>query len=265
MFAPMNIFPAFLLLATEALSASGQTPAASPPVPGSWRWVPEFSDEFTASALDQKKWQPANPEWPGRPPGFYREQNVVIRDGKLHLLLKSENVPEMPAGYRDYTCAIVRSRQRIRYGYFEIRAQAAATNGTSAFWFYHNEPERWTEIDIFELSPRHSKSGRTLFTNAPVIRYPGLAGELHHKQEFALKGDPAAAFHIWGLLWDAGSLTWYLDGKALRTLANTHWKTPLRLILDTETHPDWLGLPDPAALPAAFMIDYVRTWQNTAS
>jgi hypothetical protein len=50
----------------------------------------------------------------------------------------------------------------------------------------------------------------------------------------------------------------------MRSLANTHWKTPLRLILDTETQPGWLGLPDPATLPAAFVIDYVRTWHPAA-
>lgn len=250
-------------LALVALTANANAAPGPPAFPGVWKAVPEFSDEFDGTAVDTGKWQPNNPEWPGRPPGFYREKNVVLKDGKLHLQLKAENVPEMPAGYKDYTCATVRSRQRIRYGYFEIRAQAAATQGSSAFWLYHNEPERWTEIDIFELSPRHPKFGRTLFTNAPVIRYPGLTGPLDHKLEIPLKSDPAAAFHTWSLLWDAGVLTWYLDGKPLRTLANTHWKSPLRLILDTETHPDWLGLPDPAGLPAAFVIDYVRTWQKT--
>lgn len=252
-----------LHLAALILAASTVTAAPEPPaLPGVWKAVAEFSDEFDAPGLDREKWHADNPEWPGRPPGSYREQNVVIKDGHLHLLLKSENVPEMPPGYKDYTCAILRSRQRIRYGYFEIRSKAAASNGTSAFWLYHNESERWTEIDIFELSPRHPRYGRTLFTNAPVIRYPGLSGELAHKEEFTLKDDPAGSFHTWGLLWNATALTWYLDGKALRTLPNTHWKSPLRLILDTETHTDWLGLPDPAALPAAFIIDYVRTWQS---
>ncbi len=255
------------VLACFSLAAMGLATAAPPPptLPGKWKWVPEFSDEFEDATLDRTKWHDQNPEWPGRPPGFYRPQNVVIKDGKLHLHLKAENVPEMPAGYKDYTCAILRSRLRIRYGYFEIRAQAAASVGTSAFWLYHNEPERWTEIDVFELSPRHRLYGRTLFTNAPVIRYPGLTGQLDHKLEIPLKDDPAAAFHTWGILWDAGSLTWYLDGKPLRTLANTHWKSPLRLILDTETHTDWLGLPEPASLPATFIIDYVRTWQSPPS
>lgn len=232
-----------------------------PGVPGNWRAVPEFSDEFNGTELDNRKWHALNPEWPGRPPGLYQEKNVVVKDGKAHLYLKAGQVPNAPEGYKDYTCATIRSRQRIRYGYFEIRAQVAASSGTSAFWFYHREPARWTEIDVFELAPAHPKFGRTLFTNAPVLAYPGQQGERHHKQEFPLRFDPSTEFHTWGLLWTADLLTWYQDGKPLRSLANTHWKSPLRLILDTETHPDWMGLPDPATLPAAFIVDYVRTWQ----
>ena len=240
--------------------------AESPPppsLPGNWTFIPEFSDEFNLPTLDLTKWHPNNPEWPGRPPALYREENVTIKNGKLNLLLKAETLPPgTPAGYRDYSCAIVRTRQRIRYGYFEIRAQAAPSIATSAFWLYHNQPDRWLEIDIFELSPRHATYARTLFTNAPVIKFPGLEKELAHKQEFPLKDDPSADFHTWGLLWNADLLTWYLDGKPLRSLTNTYWKIPLRLILDTETHTDWLGLPPKESLPATFTIDYVRTWQT---
>lgn len=149
----------------------------------------------------------------------------------------------------------MRRLKRFRYGYFEIRCRAGASAGTSAFWFYHQQPERWVEIDVFELSPRQAQYGRTLFNNAPVIRYPGQTGELPHQQEGPLKEDPSAGFHTWGLLWEADLLTWFLDGKPMRSLANTHWKTPLRLMLDPETQPGWLGLPDPATLPATFVID----------
>jgi beta-glucanase (GH16 family) len=258
---PVIARTAALLCALTALPATALPPP--PALPGSWKWVPEFSDEFNAAELDLKKWQPHHPGWPGRPPGFLLERNVVQKEGKLELHLKAENVPGMPEGYKDYTCGILRSRSRIRYGYFEIRARAAASNGTSAFRFSHEEPERWTGIGIFELAPRHPRSGRTLFTDAPVLRYPGLAGPLDHHQEIPLQADPSAGFQIWGLHWDAGVLTWFLDGKPLRTLTNTHWKTPLRLMLDTGTHPEKLGLPDRADLPAVFTIDYVRSWQST--
>ncbi len=102
---PGLFLPGFLAIQAAALA---QQPA-SPPIPGYWRIVPEFSDEFNAPELDAGKWQPKNPEWPGRPPGLYLEKNVTLKNGKLQLQLKAENVPDMPAGYKDYTCAIVRS------------------------------------------------------------------------------------------------------------------------------------------------------------
>jgi hypothetical protein len=30
---------------------------------------------------------------------------------------------------------------------------------------------------------------------------------------------------------------------------------------DSETMPEWFGLPDPKTLPASFSIEYVRSWR----
>ena len=57
--------PAFLLLLLT-VSSPAQSPPA-PALPGKWKLVPEFTDEFDAPKLDQAKWQPRNPEWYGRP------------------------------------------------------------------------------------------------------------------------------------------------------------------------------------------------------
>ena len=48
----------------------------------------------------------------------------------------------------------------------------------------------------------------------------------------------------------------------VRTLANTWWHQPLHVNFDSETFPNWFGLPDPAELPATFSIDYVRSWRS---
>jgi hypothetical protein len=97
----MPFLIAILLLALGGTDLAMDGAPSAPALPGKWKLVPEFTDEFDAPKLDQAKWQPRNPEWSGRPPGCYQEQNVVIKEGKLHLLLKAENVPEMPPGYQD--------------------------------------------------------------------------------------------------------------------------------------------------------------------
>jgi hypothetical protein len=52
----------------------------------------------------------------------------------------------------------------------------------------------------------------------------------------------------------------YFDGVLVRTVANTMWHQPLFLIFDSETMPDWFGMPADADLPSTFSIEYVRAW-----
>ena len=37
---------------------------------------------------------------------------------------------------------------------------------------------------------------------------------------------------------------------------------PLYLILDSETMPDWFGMPEDNDLPSTFSIQYVRAWKR---
>ena len=50
--------------------------------------------------------------------------------------------------------------------------------------------------------------------------------------------------------------------KVVHEQENTHWHQPLHLNFDSETMPDWFGLPDKKDLPATFSIDYVRSWRK---
>ena len=44
-------------------------------------------------------------------------------------------------------------------------------------------------------------------------------------------------------------------------MENTHWHQPLSLNLDSETMPEWFGLPDEASLPSTFSVEYIRSWR----
>ena len=39
---------------------------------------------------------------------------------------------------------------------------------------------------------------------------------------------------------------------------------PLNLNFDSETMPEWFGLPKKEELPAVFQIDYLRAWKKAA-
>ena len=41
-----------------------------------------------------------------------------------------------------------------------------------------------------------------------------------------------------------------------------HWHQPLFLIFDSETMPQWFGMPDDNDLPSTFSVEYVRAWKQ---
>ena len=129
-----SIFVSALLL----LQALGLRSQADPPPGAKWTPIREFTDEFEGKDLDLQKWQRGNPNWLGREPGLFVDQNVTVQDGKLQLCIKAENPPNAPKGYHDFTCACLTSRNRVRYGYFEIRTKIMNSKGSSSFRFFNN-------------------------------------------------------------------------------------------------------------------------------
>ncbi len=264
-----------------ALDASSAAPEAAPPVippameppppvipapqtqtPKKWTVVPEFTDEFNGDKLDFQKWMTGIHGWKGREPALNMPENVQVKDGLLQITLKPESVPQMEAGYRDFTSGAVSSLNRIRYGFFEVRAKPLKAAAASSFWFSHNAGDQWTEIDVYEIIGNGPKSTNQLHMNAHIFK--GMDVDTHRESPMAwpLQFDPTGDFHVYGLMWDAISLKWFVDGKAVRQKPNIYWKQPLHLILDAEVMTHWVGEPDKADLPATYQVDYVRAWQS---
>lgn len=230
---------------------------------GVWEAVPELGDEFDGSELDRSKWHATNPEWEGRQPGFYAEENVRVADGRLRITMRRDTAPAALAakGYRDWSSGAVQSRALASYGYYEIRAKAMGSSGSSAFWFYRHTPTSWTEIDVFEIFARSEKKRRevtmTLHLFDPVSGHD-TPREAIWRAPFDLDDD----FHVYGLAWSADEIAFDIDGVTVHRTANTHWHEPLSLNLDSETMEVWAGLPRDADLPSTFEIDYVRAWRR---
>lgn len=99
--------------------------------------------------------------------------------------------------------------------------------------------------------------------------------------------------HVFGLEWDDTSLKWYVDGELKRTTtqSDVSWQVaqynapgeptrgtghrfagtrfaphlfnlPLQVMLNVEYVPGWHGPVNPADLPAAMRVDYLRVWQK---
>ncbi len=235
---------------------------------GAWTPYAPMSDEFEAGSLDTNKWVCNLEWWQGRPPSLFSAKNVTVSNGLLQLTMRQETLPAglRQAGYHDYSSAALHSRDRTCYGYFEVKARPMNSAGSSAFWFQQDAVPNWaTEIDVFELC---GKSARYEFSDHMTLHVFATPQEKRHwsvGQDWVAPWKLADRFHVYGLEWDPEDLKYYVDGVLVRQVQNTHWHQPLYLILDSETMPDWFGMPDDRDLPSTFAVAYVRAWKGNQS
>jgi len=250
-----------LLLTVSLLCAYASTTYADPPPGDKWLPIPELTDEFKGTTLDAAKWHDHNPTWQGREPGLFSKGNVRVSGGMLHLSARAEELKNPPKGYHSFTTAAVKSKALVQYGYFEIRCRPMKSAASSAFWFYHSTKEEWTEIDVFEICGVGEKWKRKYHMNAHVFHAPEVKEHIARDGEWTAPFDFAGDFHVYALEWTKEKIIWSVDGKVVRELKNTHWHQPLHLNFDSETMPEWFGLPKTTDLPSTFSIDYVRSWR----
>jgi len=232
---------------------------------GEWTRYAPMTDEFDGAALDGIKWWPRNPTWLGRQPGWFYEKNVSVSGGKLHLHMKKEEPAEIPKdkGYHTWTSAAVQSKSRVLYGYFEVKARAMNSAGSSSFWFYYSEKDLWTEIDVFEIGGGAPGFEKKYNMNVHVFKTPEETRHWSKGGVWEAAANLADNYHVYGLEWDKDRITWYFDGVPIRWVENTHWHQPLTLNFDSETMPEWFGLPKDEDLPSVYSIEYVRAWKKT--
>ncbi len=228
-------------------------------------------DEFEGAALDTNKWIVGMSWWRGRQPAWFNPTNVSVGQGRLHLTMRKESVPkEMEKhGYRDYTSAALHTRARSSYGYYEVKARAMNSAGSSSFWFQQEDraahPGWATEVDVFELCGKHPGHEQRYYMTLHVTQTPQEKRHWSVGSSWTAPWRFADDFHVFGFEWGRKELRWYVDGVLVRTVQNTHWHQPLFLIFDSETMPEWFGLPNDADLPSTFSIEYVRAWTGSES
>ncbi|MPW27547.1 carbohydrate-binding protein [Agarivorans sp. B2Z047] len=265
---------------------------------GGWTMVEELSDEFDSPQFNEYnlmgkengKWLPNNHIWGGRAPAVFAPKNVKQEGGKLHLSIANDE-SYTPHGfwnewYYGWTSASVQNVNPIRYGYFEVKSKVGI--GSSGFWLYaetledkeylsqFNEPghvKSKLELDVYEQSGRRSEwapyynmnswvfihQGEEMsYVNEEGNEYTAYQNGGHWKADIDFADD----FHVYGFYWGPEEITWYFDGKPIRSMKNRYYHTPLYLLLDTETMPDWFGMPSANELDFAHQIEYVRVWTN---
>ena len=232
--------------------------------PGNWKYETTISDEFDDTELDTAKWYSTNPGWIGRAPSLFRSSNVALKDGRLILTGKRENVPNAPKGYHTFTSAAVQGKRKVLYGYFEIKCKPMNSSLSSAFWLYTQDSVKQEEIDIFEICGRNDRDRSyetTYFATTHYIIKPRdlkISDHVAYKTGYRL----ADTFIIAGLKWTREEITWYLNGKEIRRRKNDFWHSPGTINFDSEAFPGWWGLPSDEDNGGTFEIDYFRYWSQ---
>lgn len=237
---------------------------AIPPQDGSsWEVMPTFSDEF--NTFDRSKWHDTNPDWLGRQPGFFSPKNVAIENNELTLTARCEEPPTeelRKKGYHTFSTASVKHKELAHYGYYEIRAKAMKSRASSAFWFQRGDGKDNTEIDVFEICGGSPAEAKINYMTMHIVQRDGK--KLHEKVANVYNApEPLYEdYHIYGVDWNPKEVVFYVNDKMIHRVPNNRWHQPLNLLFDSETFPNWFGLPKPEELPSTFRIDYIRAWRR---
>lgn len=264
-----------------------QSSAPACPIGNDWVFSPEFSDEFNESGLDKEKWMDLIPVWYGRQHtrALFSPNNIKVQDGMLELTCDAQKPEEVTydnkiRGFDRFTIAIIKSKERVKYGYFETRCKSMKANVCNAFFLYDplDPPAKYLpgnfseEIDIFEMvgkpePARYNDKNRIYSTTVHRFVTPYLEGVVNlNRPPLPKQGakqrvpfDFYEDFHVYGFLWTPDEMKWYVDGIEVFSRDNDFFKTALHVVLDCETL--W-GVPEIKDLPATFYVDYVRVWQD---
>ena len=241
-----------------------------------------FEDEFDGDSLDRTYWKTALPWGPdetvngelqyfanmfgSNPPPV----NPFVFTGSTLKITGSVTPPEM-AAFTDkpYISGVLSTKDKFKmtYGYVEMSAKVAGGEGLlSTFYLFNQDFEKnQPEIDIMEyIGGRPNKSYQTYhYYDSLRARYG--TGERHSTptMETVLSENLSAAFHTYGVLWEPELVVWYIDGVEVRRLIGPRVSDePMNIITQLVIGSEWIGEPDPAALPNSLEIDYIRAWQK---
>lgn len=189
-----------------------------------WEMSDEFEKTVSTSWLRRYRWETFNPTWKGRAPSFFKKDNVIVDNGSMKLKSREDQPPShFPPVYRDVSSAFVRTRRKRLYGYFEIYSRLMDSKVSSAFWFANHQPDKWTELDVFEFSTtdkptNFGKPFSHLFnTNMHVHRHPAgikFSSPKVYDAGFNLSSQPIKV----GFNWQQDKIQWFLSKAFLDIL-----------------------------------------------
>ena len=212
--------------------------------------------------------------------GFWAPEQAFVQDGCLHI--RAEHRADGPSGPGYYAaCLDTSASYQQTYGYFECRCKLPAAQGIwAAFWLQSDAvkqgvpPSQGMEIDVFESPLYKRKAGNAVITSN--LHYNGYGlGHRFQNVGFFMAEEPYNRFNTYGVEWNEREYIFYINGReTARSSCGGVSQGPEYMLLSVEVDGTggspgygWsghVGKNPPGALPADFVVDYVRAYQYKA-
>jgi len=249
--------------------ATGLLAPATGSATSSLTWVDEF--EGPAGALpDSSRWRfDVGEDW-GNAQLEYdtaRPENVCL-NGEGYLLITARQ--EEYAG-RHYTSGRINTWKRFEqtHGRFEARIKLPVGQGIwPAFWLLASNFDSlgWPECGEIDIMEYRGQEPRILHGS---LHGPGYSGASAVTGHHAFQSDLHEQFHVFGVEWQPGSITWTLDGKPYQRIepadlpegAPWVFDHPFFIILDVAVGGNFVGPPDATTqFPQTMQVDWVKVY-----
>lgn len=249
----------------KAVDRTGARPptSANPPTTG---MSLAFSATFSRRRLDKRVWQTCYP-WFSHDGGctnfgnpdereWYLPSQVQVTNRALHLVSmdsptigwSSSNTPEI----YQYASGMVTTFAsfHFKYGYIQIVAKIPGMAGTwPALWLLPRSRAWPPEIDIMENWGSPHSVTDSVWWGSPAV-------PAHQSFSVTSTTDLASGWHVYGLLWEPGSLTWYLDGKPVANFRGSDVPSQPMYFLAN------LAIYGSASRASSFDIQSVKVWDH---
>ncbi len=233
-----------------------------------------WNDEFEGNSLSTADWNfeigTGNNGWGNNELQYYKEENVTVSDGLLFIEAKKEFF-----NGRDYTSSRIttQNKQSFQYGRIDIRAALPFGQGMwPALWMLGDDISSvgWPhcgEIDIMEMVGGNISGGGDNVVHGTVHWDNGGSYANYGQSNTLPNGIFANEFHVFSIVWNEQSITWYRDDIQYNVIditpANmTEFHQNYFFIFNVAVGGNWPGPPNNTTVfPQNMIVDYVRVFQ----
>ncbi|MCX2742749.1 family 16 glycosylhydrolase [Mangrovivirga sp. M17] len=229
-----------------------------------------WQDEFDGSALSSD-WTheigTGSNGWGNNELQYYRSENTTVADGYLTIEARKENFSG-----QNYTSSriVTMGKQSFQYGRIDIRATLPEGQGIwPALWMLGSDfpTVGWPscgEIDIMEMIGGQNREN----TVHGTVHWDNNGSHANYGGSHTLSsGTLSDKFHVFTIIWDSTSITWYIDDFKYHEIDITpaglsEFHDKFFFIFNVAVGGDWPQKPDATTtFPQQMIVDYVRVFQ----